>query len=288
MDYLIGRGDLSPPLGTSEYLLPQLPHGLMALESAAGTSFHHTLSDHAVYSFLDLAKKLHRPRSRYRYGKGYGDHLPDFLNAAEDFIEDITIARMPMKLAWQRMFESTSQRAMNQWKKRLGRKRPVQPTHIIAQPDAVVDAAQRMHDRIFRPTENRPVILNQAGSGWNPVHSTKYFHNRKVILVTRDPRDQFSELKQYKKAKDVNEFVRWYRALKERLDAIESPLLKKITFEDFIKNHDQSSNSICEHLQLNPDTPSRYEPEASARNIEKYKRLLKKEEIRIIEQELIY
>ena len=57
-------------------------------------------------------------------------------------------------------------------------------------------AAQTLHSKIFQSDhENLPVLLNQAGSGWNPIESTKYFLNRKVILVTRDPRDQFLEIK---------------------------------------------------------------------------------------------
>ena len=57
-----------------------------------------------------------------------------------------------------------------------------------------------MHDKMFRSNEDdRPVLLDQGGSGWNPIESTKYFLDCKVVLVTRDPRDQFAEIKYYKK-----------------------------------------------------------------------------------------
>ena len=57
-----------------------------------------------------------------------------------------------------------------------------------------------MHNKIFQSNaEGRPILLDQGGSGWNPIESTKYFSNCRIVLVTRDPRDQYVEIKHYKK-----------------------------------------------------------------------------------------
>ena len=37
----------------------------------------------------------------------------------------------------------------------------------------------------------KKIVVDQGGSFWNPVTSTKYYDSRKVVIVTRDPRDIF-------------------------------------------------------------------------------------------------
>ena len=92
-----------------------------------------------------------------------------------------------------------------------------------------------MHTELFRTeTDKRPILLNQAGSGWNPIESTKYFLNQKVVLVTRDPRDQFAELKQFKKAARVEGVIDWYKEMQQRLRQTDNPILLRLRFEDFV------------------------------------------------------
>ena len=82
----------------------------------------------------------------------------------------------------------------------LGFDQSLPNTRLLVSPNNLIDAAQKLHNKLFQLTsDNRPILLNQAGSGWNPIESTKYFLNRKVVLVTRDPRDQFAELKKLEK-----------------------------------------------------------------------------------------
>ena len=286
-DYLAGRGDLHDPLDGSEYLLAQAPGGLMTLEAAAGQAFHHAISDHAVIHFLELARKLARPSTRSQYGKGYVVRIPDFLSAVDSFLDEVTAARMPMQLDWHRLVESNSRRLLWWLKTHLGHHKQAVPTHILVPVDELVVAAQSMHDRLFQPSSHKSVLLNQAGSGWNPVESSKYFDGRKVVLVTRDPRDQFAELKQFKKAQDVEEFINWFRALQQRIAAVEKSVVMKLPFEDFVCNNNAAVISLCDHFGLDGSAPSSYQASFSEKNIGKYKSWLTPHEIERIEADLL-
>ena len=144
-----------------------------------------------------------------------------------------------------------------------------------------------MHTELFlTETDKRPILLNQAGSGWNPIESTKYFLNQKVVLVTRDPRDQFAELKQFKKAARVEGFIDWYKEMQQRLRQTDNPILLRLRFEDFVNKYNEMVNVLCNHASINHKTASSYEPNLSKKNIGKYKKILSHQEIDVIESNL--
>ena len=62
---------------------------------------------------------------------------------------------------------------------------------------------------------NSKIVLNNAANITDPINSTQYYPNRKIICVTRDPRDIFSGMKMRKANstpwQDVNTFIDWYK-----------------------------------------------------------------------------
>jgi len=288
-DYLTERGDLYDPLLGTEYQLPQMPNGLMALEAVAKNAFHPATADFVLSQFEDITKKLARARAPWRYGKDYVSMIPSFQRAIGKFIDEISAAQFPMRWHWHRLMQSQSpfMYIINKLKNRLGFKEVTPQTRLIVSQDELVFAAQTLHNRIFQSgAEGRTVLLNQAGSGWNPIESTKYFSNRKVVLVTRDPRDQFVEIKQYKKATSVEGFVDWYQEMQRRLKQINNPTLLHIQFEDFVYKNDKMVDVLCNHMSLNSSVHSSYQPNISKKNIGKYQQFLNQKEIDIIERRL--
>ncbi len=286
-DYLAGRGDLYDPLDGAEYLLPQSPGGLMALEAASGDAFHHATSDYAVTQFAKLAQKLARSPRCSPYGKAYSSHIPKFLTEIDHFLSEVVVAKMPMRLEWRKMMEHDAIRRIGRLKARLGIHSNPMVTHIICSQYDLIHAAKKMHDRLFHLPSKKPVLLNQAGSGWNPVQSTKYFEGRKLVLVTRDPRDQFAELKQYKRAADVEEFIEWYRASQQRIEAVNSDLVMRLPFEEFVFNNQPAVELLCNHFSLDVSIHSAYQASHSKKNIGKYKSWLSAHEIGRIEAEIV-
>jgi hypothetical protein len=109
---------------------------------------------------------------------------------------------------------------------------------------------------------------------------------RKIILFTRDPRDQFAELKQIKKANSVDSFIDWYKEMQRRIKDIENPTLIKLRFEDFVNKNNQIVELICNHISLSSNIISDYKPDLSKKNIGKYKKFLNNQEIDKIENNL--
>jgi hypothetical protein len=289
-DYLAGRGDLRDPLLGKEYQLPQMPNGLMSLEATTGPAFHPGTSDFVISQFQKTVKKLCRSGKPWRYGEGYNFLLPSFERQIEEFINEICAANFPMRLTWQRLMKSQSPiryfiNLLN-YKFNLSEKVP-QSRLLVCQNDFII-AAQNFHNKLFQiEIDKRPILLNQAGSGWNPINSTKYFLNRKIVLITRDPRDQFAELKLFKKANSVKEFINWYKEMQIRLKHINNPLVMHIRFEDFVKNNKKMVQTLCNHVSITSNILSNYKPNSSKKNIGKYTEFLDQKEINDIETNLL-
>ena len=288
-DYLSGRGDLNDPLQGTEYQLPQMPNGLMTLEAITKKAFHPPTADFALNQFEKITKKLSQSETLWRYGKDYASMIPLFDKVVEQFIKDICAAKLPMQLHWHRTMQSQSaiKYFFSKLKNYLGFIKIAPDTRLLVSQEDFIIAAQKMHTELFRTeTDKRPILLNQAGSGWNPIESTKYFLNQKVVLVTRDPRDQFAELKQFKKAARVEGFIDWYKEMQQRLRQTDNPILLRLRFEDFVNKYNEMVNVLCNHASINHKTASSYEPNLSKKNIGKYKKILSHQEIDVIESNL--
>ncbi|WP_200342959.1 hypothetical protein [Halorhodospira halophila] len=204
-------------------------------------------------------------------------------------MHDATAAEFPLQLEWRKAEETRLRRTVNWVLARFLRYRsPPENTWLPVPEKEFVQLTQRMHDRLFvmpSGTSASFTLLNQSGSGWNPVASTDFFSHRKVVLVTRDPRDQFAELKTFKRARNVDEFVKWYRAMQQRIE-IEHPDLHIVRFEDFVLDHHDAKSSLCVFSGIEADVPSSYSTEMSTLNISKYRQTLSSEEIEKLETEL--
>lgn len=288
-DYLTGRGDLYDPMEGTEYQIPQMPNGLMALEATSKNAFHPATSDFMLFQFLKITEKLSRSRKPWRYGKNYSSLIPSFQKSIKEFVEEISAAKFPMHWHWRRLMQSQSPftHIFSKLKNRMGFSNKSPQTRVLVSEKEFLLAAQKLHDKMFKVnSNNRPVLLNQAGSGWNPIESTKYFSNRKVIIVTRDPRDQFLEIKQYKKAYSVQGFIDWFKEMQRRIQKIDNSNILFVQFEDFVNNNGIIINKICKHLSLSSAISSNYEPNISKKNIGKYKKFLSLEDIDLIESHL--
>ena len=288
-DYLSGRGDLYDPLQGIEYQLPQMPNGLMTLEAVAKDAFHPGTADFVLDQFEKLTKKLSRSETLFRYGKHYSSKIPSFDREIKNFIDEICAVELPMRLHWHRSMQSQSAILyfISKLKNYLGFNQSLPHTRLLVSPNNLIDAAQKLHNKLFQVTsDKRPILLNQAGSGWNPIESTKYFLNRKVILVTRDPRDQFAELKNIRKTVSAEGFINWYKEMQLRLKEINNSNILRLCFEDFVVKNKKMVNILCDHISLSSKIISSYEPNLSKKNIGKYQKILSRKEIDIIENRL--
>ena len=288
-DYLSTRSDCFDPLQGSEYLLPQIPYGLMQLRATTGQAFHHATADYACRKFLSIAAKLARPKGKIIYGKGYENLLPGFMSEISRLVDEAIVSQFPFRIAWWDIDKTISRKLMDLFLERFLRvKNGAQKTYLPVDEGEFIKLTQNMHDRLFCPppdSEHKFILLNQAGSGLNPISSTDFFAKRKVILVSRDPRDQFAEMKLYKKATNVSEFVKWYKAISERI-AFSHPDLYSVNFENFVLNHNQQVSEICKFSGISGSMQSSYLPEYSKKNISKFRHIISYQEASEIEKNL--
>ena len=89
--------------------------------------------------------------------------------------------------------------------------------------------------------------MNQFGNFWDPIESTKLIGEPKIIKVTRNPFDQFAELKIWKGMHSSKEFINWFIHLKKMettYDDIDERILN-LEFENFVYDHENIKIKIC-------------------------------------------
>ena len=190
-----------------------------------------------------------------------------------------------MRITWRELLKTPFEKNLSRVKNLIGLKQTMPKTRLLVSQKKFLEAVKKMHDNLFQVyANNKPTILNQAGSGWNPIESTKYFNNHKTILITRDPRDQYLEIKHFKKGSSVIGFIDWYKEMQSRLKLINDENTLQIKFEDFVNYNKEYINIICD-LELSSNVKSIYNVELSKKNVYKF-RYHKDREIQLIENHL--
>jgi hypothetical protein len=138
-------------------------------------------------------------------------------------------------------------------------------------------------------SSKKNVVVDQGGNFWNPVSSTKYFTNSKVIQVVRDPKAIFSSMKTRKSlsypGNDINLFIKWFKEIQARRNLKEEKKVLQVKFEDFILKHENTKVKINNFLNLK-NQKTDFNLGNSEKNIKKYKENLNKNEISKINSEL--
>ena len=286
-DYLVGRNDLHNPLVGEEYLLPILPNGFMDLEAAAGKAFVPETSEYHIIKFREISEKLSNFWSNGPKKKQLKEFSKKFNKNINQLLNDIIAADYPMKILWRELLKSPLEKNLSRIKNLTGMGESIPPTRLLVPPKKFIKAVEKMHDNLFKTnSDKRPTILSQAGSGWNPIESTKYFDDCKKILITRDPRDQYLEIKKYKKGQSVMGFIDWYKEMQNRLKSINDENILQVRFEDFVNHNKKYIRIICDYLNLSDKVESNYSAELSKKNIYKFKDCKDHKEIQLIEDNL--
>ena len=142
------------------------------------------------------------------------------------------------------------------------------------------------------------IILNQTINIFDPIESSKYFQNKKIIYVTRDPRDMFSSMK-YNKAgaapwMNVNYFIEWYKYYFDNLEfkkRLKNKDILHVKFENFVTNFKKENSRICKFLKINSNFKLKkencfFDLNISKKNLIKYENYLSKNENNKIKNKL--
>lgn len=295
-DYLAGRPDFYAPL-SQEFRLIQDPGGLSDLYHAIGSEFYLNRASAAIREFREFVIRYGRPKNGHPSGLDYEKEIYGYREKIESFLEqiiEVSYAGMPG-------CERSKFTPIQSWfwdrKRRKAKARGGKPTagtvYLPVTKERFLEEAMTFLDQLLLPeSDNGPEIqnmaINQGGSFWSPWSSTRYFgENRKVIVVSRDPRGIYSSqrVKGYAyPGGDVHQFCDWFDAAMKHIDREEwsHPDVLQIRYEEFVTRFEKGKERVDRFLGIGESVTSETDIEPSARNATKYQGRISEEEIRVI------
>ena len=91
-DFLSGRNDSYDPLNGEEYLLPQVPYGIMSLHASCGFFFSHPSAHLNIVKFKKIAYMLGRKHTKYNPGMGYADNINEYYKLIDSYSKKFWIS----------------------------------------------------------------------------------------------------------------------------------------------------------------------------------------------------
>ncbi|MEX2601281.1 MAG: hypothetical protein WD355_06510 [Balneolaceae bacterium] len=295
-DYLAGRPDVHAPL-SQEFRLIQDPGGLSDLYHSIANGFYLNRASAAIREFREFAIRYGRPKNSHPPGLDYETDIPGYSEKIEQFVEQITEVSYAGLPGCERAKFSPFQSWFWDRKRRKAKARGEKPTdgtvYLPITKERFLEEAENFLDRLLNPASGssetiQNIAINQGGSFWSPWSSTRYFgENRKVIVVSRDPRGIYSSqrVKGYAyPGGDVHQFCDWFDAAMKHIDREEwgHPEVLHVRYEEFVTRFEEGKVQVDSFLGIDESVQSVTDIEQSARNATKYQDRISNEEIRVI------
>ena len=139
--------------------------------------------------------------------------------------------------------------------------------------------------------KKKNMVIDQGANFWKPELSTIFYSNKKIILITRDPRSIFASMKSRKSLSypghNVNVFIDWYQSIISRIGSFKnSKNVLLVKYENFIINHNNESKKLLKFLKIKKTDKNTFNIKDSKKNIYKADKVLTKKEKHLIETKL--
>lgn len=294
-DYLLNRDDFVNPFNLeAEFRLLHDPGGIHNLYKGLYENFSVNNSSYFFNEFERYIFNLKNLSSKEKNKKKY-HYNSTFFNEVKKYLKEISLISyygLPEyfrigfdfndKLKWRILRISKSSQEVKFCKMRI----PVEKKYFLKKTKKFLDKS------LYILSGKRQInyVIDQGGNFWDPIQSTQYFDNRKIVLITRDPRSIFSSMKIRKSlaypGHDIKIFCEWYKNIMKNYNKIkENNILIKIKYENFILNHEKESKKLLKFLKLK-DVKKKFDILESKKNIFKAKKNLTKKEKKYIEKKL--
>jgi hypothetical protein len=292
LDYLSGREDIASPFGEREFRIVGDPNGIFCLNNILKYSFSIHNADHGI---KELKKLLLNYNKSIRYSK---DIFPR--NDTKEFLKNIIQIKYKGASGYQiKQYPRLIKSLFNYLRKitnKKGRRANFFNLYYPVSLEEFQSEAEIFINKVINANlpdnvNYKYCVINHGGTFWNPESSTIFYGDRRIILVTRDPRDVFVEMKRAGNAypaENVEIFSNWYKSMMQKINITEwkSEKVLHIKFEEFVNNFKNEKSKIDNFLGLNENISSTYNFEKSKKNIGKYKLNLTNEEINTLNRKL--
>jgi len=157
-----------------------------------------------------------------------------------------------------------------------------------------INESKKFVDKVLYLNVNnkrKNIVIDQGANFWKPELSTIFYSNKKIILITRDPRSIFASIKSRKSLSypghNINIFIDWYQSIISRIRSFKNAKnILLIKYENFIINHDSESKKLLKFLKIKKINKNRFNIDDSRKNIYKADNVLTKKEKHLIETKL--
>lgn len=295
-DYLLNRNDFTNPFNLeAEFRLLHDPGGIHNLYkglyenfSVNNSAYFFNEFEKYIFSLKNLSSKINNKKT-YLYNS-------NFFNEVKKYLKEISLISyygLPEffrlgfnfndKFKWRILRISKSSQEVKFCKMRI----PVQKEIFLKKTKIFLNKILF----ILSGKKKTNFVIDQGGNFWDPIKSTQYFDNRKIVLITRDPRSIFSSMKTRKSlaypGHDIKIFCDWYKNIMKNYNKTkESNLLMKIKYENFILNHEKESKKLLKFLNIKNLKKKNFDISNSRKNIFKAREYLTTKELQYIEKKL--
>ena len=288
------------PFPNSQFSISYDPGGLQDLENIIRNQFTINKSKQAYDNFKDLINFYCAENKSFKTGKNFTKFNKDIHYLLENFLNNIVSLKYYGETTFMNyktnFYKSLKFKILGHLFKFIGLKRSNKEIlFILCDIVKFEEEIKKLIFELFEKNnfEKKNIILEQAGTIFNPITSLKYFSNPYCLCVLRDPRDIYTELKRkgYKFPGYNKEiFCDWYINILEKINN-EERLNKKVlflNFEDFVIKKQDTISKIFNHIESEQIEFNKVDFNFSRceNNINVFKKELNKNEIEYIEKKL--
>jgi hypothetical protein len=307
-DYLSAREDFVNPFGTNEFKIISDPMGLHHLFNNCYNKKDLLYASHAFENYEKYIQKVEQYKVYSSPGIKKKLFNKELLKQTREFLDKITriqyyglphykAATLELKKKIEYSLKKKFLNIPTPNLKILSIVCPVSESEFIKEAQKYISSV--LDNNIKIEDKKKNIVINNGGDILDPVKSTRYYKNPKIICVLRDPRDIFCGMKMRQASStpwyDVKIFINWYKYYfgnKKFREILENKKILKVRFEDFVLNFNKECQKISRFLNLKKkiNLKNNYEKvfniKFSKTNVYKSKKFLTSREQRIIAIEL--
>ncbi len=267
--------------------------------------------DIAVKDFISYMKFLYQIPDRFHMGLGYKKFFGEnFMTATQKFVDSLVSFEYE-NYWWMFDFKTGRQKyivnkIMNKLMRilhlryRFGSEKSY---FVNIRREKFIESAREYIDALFDSfaEENGAdnIVLDQGVSIRNYRNEMNFFRKSKLIVVDRDPRDNYADLikvnfsigKEFAKTHDVRKYIEMHHfSRNNQQELMSDPDVLVLKFEDLIFHYDESLKRIADFAGLNLNDHVRkrefFNPDVSIKNVGMWKELIPQQEADTIASEL--
>lgn len=319
IQFLKGFNDIYSFPEEVEFELLRVPNGLLDLYVSNYYNWNLIRSDYKLKKFLKITERiggiqnLNNPISYLKYsGHNYNKYFNNkFVDISQKYVQNIIELKQYMYWPYDNINNSKFEMLISKLSSKIKKNLLVTEVNYSYRDKFKEYSSNYIHELFDNlPSSKNFVLLNNAFEPYNTSTCVDLIKNSCSIIVDRDPRDIYANLinieesfkpefesykhsdtlkKQITAFNDIDVFIKRYKILKQNVQINNEENILRISFEDFILNHKNTSDKILNFIDLNSHKKNSYnvfDSNKSKQNIGIWKKYKNSIEIKKIENEL--